>query len=428
MFYDKQIKYLDLYERGEKVQNAGFVRLEAQENKVNIQLRAEKLRHTDTGKVQVLLVGEDKEAVLGEATLNAGRGMLECRDLNRQDMEGGIGYGDMCEICVKLPGERSLRCIIREKKMTALEAATITEDEVETSAVIFQAPFQEAGSMSEQMPPLVPQPQFMPEKGKTVEQEVVPEPELSEPEEEQPVPEAEEQLSAPEALEIPEASGMPGTEFEPERGRRPRVEPAPRREAMPGGGTMPESEFAPEGNRRPGVAPMPREESLPDSEFSPVRNRRPRAEPMPRVEPIPTPRTNTEPGPVLRPIPTAPAQERPNATTKWQQLSNIYPHIRPFEDGRDYLKIEPEDFVVLTKEYYPLVTNSFLKHGYYNYEHLILTREMRKDGEHYYIGVPGNFYDKEKQVAVLFGFESFEGKNEPAKSGDFGYYMIPVEI
>ena len=140
------------------------------------------------------------------------------------------------------------------------------------------------------------------------------------------------------------------------------------------------------------------------------------------------PRTDSIPGPVLRPMPVPPLQERLSATTKWQQLSDIYPHIRPFEDERDYLKIKPEDFVILAKKYYPLITNSFLKHGYYNYEHLILAREMRKDGEHFYIGVPGNFYDKEKQIAVLFGFESFEGKREPAKSGDFGYYMISVEI
>ena len=49
-----------------------------------------------------------------------------------------------------------------------------------------------------------------------------------------------------------------------------------------------------------------------------------------------------------------------------------------------------------------------------------MTREMRKAGEHFYIGVPGNFYEKEKQVAVLFGFESFEGKTEPARNGTLG--------
>jgi hypothetical protein len=42
--------------------------------------------------------------------------------------------------------------------------------------------------------------------------------------------------------------------------------------------------------------------------------------------------------------------------------------------------------------------------------------------------VPGNFYDREKQVAVMYGFESFECAKEPAGQGDFGYYMIRVEL
>ena len=46
----------------------------------------------------------------------------------------------------------------------------------------------------------------------------------------------------------------------------------------------------------------------------------------------------------------------------------------------------------------------------------------------YYIGVPGNFYEREKQVAGMFGFESFEGAREPAWDGDFGYYLISVEL
>lgn len=116
------------------------------------------------------------------------------------------------------------------------------------------------------------------------------------------------------------------------------------------------------------------------------------------------------------------------AASKWQQLWESYPHTRPFDDGREYLELKPEDLVVLTRECYPLVNNSFLLHGYFNYKHLILTKETVRGQEQYYIGAPGNFYTKEKQVAILFGFESFEGKSEPAQNGDFGYYMIPVEI
>ena len=113
---------------------------------------------------------------------------------------------------------------------------------------------------------------------------------------------------------------------------------------------------------------------------------------------------------------------------KWQQLLKIYPHIHPFQDEREYLSLRPEDFVILQSNAYRLVQNSFLLHGYFNYDHLILAQVSRKSGSQYYIGVPGNFYEKEKQVAIMYGFSSFECRREPAEEGDFGYYMIKVEL
>lgn len=114
--------------------------------------------------------------------------------------------------------------------------------------------------------------------------------------------------------------------------------------------------------------------------------------------------------------------------SKWNQLWEIYPHINPFRDEREYLSVGPNDFVVLSEKCYRLIHNSFLLHGFYNYHHLTLQKRSNSQGKRYYIGVPGNFYEKEKQVAVMFGFESFECKEEPAKEGDFGYYMISVDL
>ena len=113
---------------------------------------------------------------------------------------------------------------------------------------------------------------------------------------------------------------------------------------------------------------------------------------------------------------------------KWQQLYAIYPHIHPFNDEREYISIRPADFVVFPSDSYKAANNSFLLHGYYNYKHLILTRVERKGELRYYIGVPGNYYEREKQVAIMFGFESFECAEEPAQAGDFGYYMMRTEL
>ena len=113
---------------------------------------------------------------------------------------------------------------------------------------------------------------------------------------------------------------------------------------------------------------------------------------------------------------------------KWAQIYSIYPHVRPFQDEREYLSIGPADFLLFPAAAYRQVNNSFLLHGFYNYKHLILTRVERRGEIIYYVGVPGNFYEREKQVAVMFGFESFECAEEPAQDGDFGYYMMRTQL
>ena len=113
---------------------------------------------------------------------------------------------------------------------------------------------------------------------------------------------------------------------------------------------------------------------------------------------------------------------------KWVQLNRIYPHIRPFGDKREYLSVGPRDFVVLTRKYQNLVQNSFLLHGYYNYGHVILTRIREGAEDMFYLGVPGVYYEREKQAALMFGFEGFESGNEVAGEGGFGYYMKRVDI
>lgn len=133
-------------------------------------------------------------------------------------------------------------------------------------------------------------------------------------------------------------------------------------------------------------------------------------------------------GEVVLPHGAARMEEADLPINKWQQLWNIYPHKRPFEDDREYLSIGPEDFVIMSGKSYGLLRNSFLLHGYYNYGHLILGKFLKNGNEKCFVGVPGVFHEKEKQAAVLYGFESFECRTEPANNGDFGYYMIGVDL
>lgn len=116
-------------------------------------------------------------------------------------------------------------------------------------------------------------------------------------------------------------------------------------------------------------------------------------------------------------------------TDKWKQLGRMYTTVHPFHEKEkgEYISVKPKDFVILCKKYQSLVNNSFLLHGYFNYRHIILGKVTEDRKNKFYIGVPGTFHEREKKVAVMFGFEKFMGvKSE--ENGAFGYYMKEVEI
>lgn len=113
---------------------------------------------------------------------------------------------------------------------------------------------------------------------------------------------------------------------------------------------------------------------------------------------------------------------------KWQQLCKEYPKVHPFPGEKTFLTIKPEDFIILQQEYQKLVHNSFLLHGFYNYGHMILGKLSEEEEAPIYIGVPGVYYEREKQAARMFGFVGFESTEQPVQSGSYGYYMIEVKI
>ena len=115
---------------------------------------------------------------------------------------------------------------------------------------------------------------------------------------------------------------------------------------------------------------------------------------------------------------------------KWQQLMQVYPVVHPYDDDRKYVSIEPKDFVIMTGDYQHLANNSFLLHGFYNYRHIVLGKEADPSDPNgsFYLGVPGVYYEREKMVALMFGFEAFECNGGRAEPGKFGYYLRKVKI
>ncbi len=73
-----------------------------------------------------------------------------------------------------------------------------------------------------------------------------------------------------------------------------------------------------------------------------------------------------------------------------------------------------------TKQYY--ANNSFVIHGFMNYNHLIVKTEDNKK----YLGVPGVYEKPEEMMAKLFGFTEFVDEkthSESQSEGAFGYWL-----
>lgn len=96
-----------------------------------------------------------------------------------------------------------------------------------------------------------------------------------------------------------------------------------------------------------------------------------------------------------------------------------------------YTKIQRRDISRLARREWKLANNSFLLHGYHNYQHLLLIEE----GDECWLGVPGVYHEREAKAAEAFGFPRFvrvgdedvsldnEEKNE---MDDFGYWCRQV--
>ena len=95
------------------------------------------------------------------------------------------------------------------------------------------------------------------------------------------------------------------------------------------------------------------------------------------------------------------------------------------------VKISTADIGLLPSANWKLGVNSFLAHGYYRYNYLMLGKLIRGDRISYIIGVPGNDSRRERYMAGMFGFRNFvraryeAGKN--SNLGNFGYWITIIK-
>ena len=99
-----------------------------------------------------------------------------------------------------------------------------------------------------------------------------------------------------------------------------------------------------------------------------------------------------------------------------------HPHIL------EMARIHPQDIGKLEISNWHYGSNSFLVHGYYEHQYIVLGRIRRRDNEvDNVLGVPGVYTNQEKYMATQFGFKEFipvEVSN--MKTGTFGYWIAPL--
>ena len=383
--YRKQIAYLDYLEDGVKIKNAGFVRIEEQNGHNRMEVKVKNLPGKDCGEFRLQ---EEHERTVGRISLQGGNGnccmvwrMPEPGELDNSREES---WQQTAQLRILLSGKRML--VANWHEPVEIPAQKETRQ-------LQQQQSQVQGDQSQQMEARSSQtnPPRQPGAG-----EIIPYPERR-------------------------CSAIEKQSAETEQSIMAKEPAATERSAMAKEPAMSEEPAATEQSAML-KKPAETEQSAMSEESAASKQQSATTE-------TPSASAPTLPFPSAAPkAPSSPSREPVCSTDKWEQLCMMYPEIHPFRDSREYLSIAPKDFVVLCKEYQKLVHNSFLLHGYYNYRHLILGRIRQKDAWQYYIGVPGNFYDREKMVAEMFGFEAFEGEKESASPGDYGYYMKRVEI
>ena len=111
MYYDRKVKYLDYYERGERVRGGGHAKLEARDGRLRLELAVTGMHATDSYVRDVLICAEGRENAVGKIEISEGRGNYRQQWARLEDIGGtGICYEELCGIRIPLGAGREISC------------------------------------------------------------------------------------------------------------------------------------------------------------------------------------------------------------------------------------------------------------------------------------------------------------------------------
>ena len=117
MLYERKIKYLDYLEKGQRIQGGGYVKMEAREGKLRVELAVTGLRAIDSCEQDVLFKGSGVERPVGKVSILNGRGQFKKQFHNLNDIAGsGISYESLQGVRIVLGAGRGGSCSWRPGK------------------------------------------------------------------------------------------------------------------------------------------------------------------------------------------------------------------------------------------------------------------------------------------------------------------------
>lgn len=391
--YQKEIIYMGLYKDGSRIGNAGFLKVENREEESRFQLKLQNIPYNIKGRFPVRLYqGNDWKEINGISVQEGGGSWEE----NLKAAASGV------QVQIMLPGGYLLEGKGKGAPKHTIRAGVNTEERLQQPSPAVQT---EPGMQTNR-----------PENSRDREQQ---ESRWSE----NPQKNAERENAQLSDISVEQDSNITRAENAgPDKAQNTIDDDLFRNAAqMQNGSTNSAGDMPEKARRSSGMISEQRNEA----KFYNLRGGSPGR--LPQIIPIENTR-NSEPARRERQAAIVTEElQRQEAYSlkedKWEQILESYEKIHPYGDERVYVKLEPKDFIILQAKYQHLVNNSFLLHGFYNYRYVILGKE-----QDYYLGVPGVFYEREKMVAVMFGFEAFECPGGTAKAGEFGYYLRKVEL
>lgn len=391
--YQKEIIYMGLYKDGSRIGNAGFLKVENREEESRFQLKLQNIPYNIKGRFPVRLYqGNDWKEINGISVQEGGGSWEE----NLKAAASGV------QVQIMLPGGYLLEGKGKGAPKHTIRAGVNTEERLQQPSPVVQT---EPGMQTNR-----------PENSRDREQQ---ESRWSE----NPQKNAERENAQLSDISVEQDSNITRAENAgPDKAQNTIDDDLFRNAAqMQNGSTNSAGDMPEKARRSSGMISEQRNEA----KFYNLRGGSPGR--LPQIIPIENTR-NSEPARRERQAAIVTEElQRQEAYSlkedKWEQILESYEKIHPYGDERVYVKLEPKDFIILQAKYQHLVNNSFLLHGFYNYRYVILGKE-----QDYYLGVPGVFYEREKMVAVMFGFEAFECPGGTAKAGEFGYYLRKVEL